>query len=698
MELCREFQDFKHKNLKAMLFKVDFEKAFDLIRWDYLKDVLKMFGFGNKGVVVSMVVSIKVGGVMSRIKAWDDVISKVSSRLSKWKLKTLSIGGRLTLIKSVLSSIMFIKAVYEDKGAIDTFDSILRRSPWLDIIRESSSLIKRLFALESSKQITIVDKLKSESLDTTYCRAPRGGIEEEQQQLLQSHTEGIILAPMLDRWVWSYEASSEFLVKSICNFVDDALLTKENVPTRWVNIIHIKINVFAWRVCLDNLPTRLNLSFRGVDIPSILCPICNISVKSTSHLLFSCTLARQLRRLVFRWWEFDFSEYDSYEVFGIVAGECYFPDCKYEIDVFQCLLCLSSLLDFESSSVHSLPEGQKSGTSVMFSNKYYSGSDVMPSSLGDNSYDFFSAEWEALQHQLLYVVFAASNFRFTVSTTEEISYVQWSPHCLQYSKKGDEVSEETLHVLNHSIIQAKWHSQLQWKIRAASSCHKGWFSNDILGTEVAFFNNAFTQKNNSIRELVDIVKKTLEFGARGMELGEEDSLLITHQGNNQVKDNKIDLLVQQYEQFTIPEEESVDNAFARFNTIIASLKAFDEGFSSKNYVRKFLRALHPKCRAKVTAIEESKDLTSLSLDELNGNLKVYEEIIKKDSEMVKDKREKVDLLTQEIFQKTKEDSQDNHVMKEIRSKEEEMTKMVIAKENALDVEIQNISLKDVQRH
>nr|GEU34601.1 hypothetical protein [Tanacetum cinerariifolium] len=59
-----------------------------------------------------------------------------------------------------------------------------------------------------------------------------------------------------------------------------------------------------------------------------------------------------------------------------------------------------------------------------------------------------------------------------------------------------------------------------------------------------------------------------------------------------------------------------------FNTIITSLKALDEGFSSKNYVRKFLRALHPKWRAKVTKIEESKDLSSLALDELIGNLKI----------------------------------------------------------------------------
>nr|GEU60444.1 retrovirus-related Pol polyprotein from transposon TNT 1-94 [Tanacetum cinerariifolium] len=60
-----------------------------------------------------------------------------------------------------------------------------------------------------------------------------------------------------------------------------------------------------------------------------------------------------------------------------------------------------------------------------------------------------------------------------------------------------------------------------------------------------------------------------------------------------------------------------------------SLKALDEGFSSKNCVRKFLRALHPKWRAKVIAIKESKNLTTLPL----------EEVIKKDFEMVKGKKE-----------------------------------------------------------
>ncbi|GJZ60690.1 hypothetical protein Tco_0616506 [Tanacetum coccineum] len=122
-----------------------------------------------------------------------------------------------------------------------------------------------------------------------------------------------------------------------------------------------------------------------------------------------------------------------------------------------------------------------------------------------------------------------------------------------------------------------------------------------------------------------------------------------------VKYNKIDLLVQQYEQFTILEEESIDSDFARFNTIITSLKALDEGFSSKNYVRKFLRALHPKWRAKVTTIEESKDLSSLALDELIGNLKVHEVVMEKDFKIYKGKKERV----KSIALKAKKESSDD---------------------------------------
>ncbi|GKC02976.1 hypothetical protein Tco_0994586, partial [Tanacetum coccineum] len=44
----------------------------------------------------------KVEGNMSWIKSWDEIVDKMVDRLLKWKMKTLSIGGRLTLLKAVL--------------------------------------------------------------------------------------------------------------------------------------------------------------------------------------------------------------------------------------------------------------------------------------------------------------------------------------------------------------------------------------------------------------------------------------------------------------------------------------------------------------------------------------------------------------------------------------------------------------------
>ncbi|GKA61530.1 zf-CCHC domain-containing protein [Tanacetum coccineum] len=88
------------------------------------------------------------------------------------------------------------------------------------------------------------------------------------------------------------------------------------------------------------------------------------------------------------------------------------------------------------------------------------------------------------------------------------------------------------------------------------------------------------------------------------------------------------------------------------------LKLLDEVYSSKNYVRKFLRALHPKWRAKVTAIEESKDLSSLALDELIGNLKVHELVMEKDSEIYRGEKERI----KSIALKAKKESSDDETL------------------------------------
>ncbi|GJY26668.1 hypothetical protein Tco_0401394, partial [Tanacetum coccineum] len=73
-----------------------------------------------------------------------------------------------------------------------------------------------------------------------------------------------------------------------------------------------------------------------------------------------------------------------------------------------------------------------------------------------------------------------------------------------------------------------------------------------------------------------------------------------------------------------------------------------------------------KWRGKVTVIEESKDLTSLSLDALIGNLKVHEVIIKKDSKIVKGKREQ----SRSFSLKAKKESNDEERLTSGREDEE----------------------------
>lgn len=51
---------------------------------------------------------------MSQISSWKYIILKVVERLSKWTVKTVSVGGRLTLIKFVLGSLPnFFMSLYK---------------------------------------------------------------------------------------------------------------------------------------------------------------------------------------------------------------------------------------------------------------------------------------------------------------------------------------------------------------------------------------------------------------------------------------------------------------------------------------------------------------------------------------------------------------------------------------------------------
>nr|GEW08083.1 RNA-directed DNA polymerase, eukaryota, reverse transcriptase zinc-binding domain protein [Tanacetum cinerariifolium] len=74
-----------------------------------------------------------------------------------------------------------------------------------------------------------------------------------------------------------------------------------------------KINVHAWKVIHDCLPTLFNISRRGIEIESIFCPMCECSVESSRHLFFSCKMIRDVMRKITSWWNLEYREINSFE-------------------------------------------------------------------------------------------------------------------------------------------------------------------------------------------------------------------------------------------------------------------------------------------------------------------------------------------------------------------------------------------------
>ncbi|GKB82287.1 RNA-directed DNA polymerase, eukaryota, reverse transcriptase zinc-binding domain protein [Tanacetum coccineum] len=234
---------------------------------------------------------------MSRIKSWDEIVNKLLARLSKWKMKTLSIGERLTLLKSVLGStpIYYMSMFKVPMQVLNKMETIRSRffngendkEKKLSWKRDDTfkSLYPRIYALETSKKITVAQKLAHDNMGCSLRRKPRGGVKFCQYTCLLSNLEGVILYDIQDRWFWS--------------------LSNRVVP--------IKVNIHAWKVKLDCLPSLFNLFRREIDIQSIICPCCDMAVETSKHIFFTCSTVREIYRKIATWWDIKLVEVASFE-------------------------------------------------------------------------------------------------------------------------------------------------------------------------------------------------------------------------------------------------------------------------------------------------------------------------------------------------------------------------------------------------
>ncbi|GJT47177.1 RNA-directed DNA polymerase, eukaryota, reverse transcriptase zinc-binding domain protein, partial [Tanacetum coccineum] len=307
----------------------------------------------------------KVGGLMSRVQSWNEVVDRVIARLSRWKMKTLSIGGSghdlnskktswvkwknalaskekgglgVSSLHALNRGLVFkwvwrfftqntslwtrvIKAINGEDGKVGKNVKSGFPSIWLDIVHEMMFgmgilLLKnyiREYTLETCKVVDVAPKLAHSSLESSFRHVPRGGVEQEQYKALMDQVHDASLVPMRARRIWSLESSGDFSVASVRKLIDDKMLPKVATKTRWIKSVPIKVNVLAWKVRLDSLPTRLNISRRGMDIDSIMFPICDNGVESTSHLFFTCHIASEISRKISSWWDVSYMKISSCE-------------------------------------------------------------------------------------------------------------------------------------------------------------------------------------------------------------------------------------------------------------------------------------------------------------------------------------------------------------------------------------------------
>lgn len=157
-----------------------------------------------------------------------------------------------------------------------------------------------------------------------------------------------------------------------------------------------------------------------------------------------------------------------------------------------------------------------------------------------------------------------------------------------------------------------------------------------------------------------------------------DTLKIHHEGTSHVKETRIDIGVRKFEVFEMSENETIDEMYARFTTIVNEMRSLGKAYSTHDRIRKILRCLPSMWRPMVTAITQAKDLKSMNLEDLIGSLRAHEVVLQGDKPV-----KKVRTLALKASQQTSsvadEDVQEPQELEEVHEEEAEDELALISK-------------------
>ena len=98
----------------------------------------------------------------------------------------------------------------------------------------------------------------------------------------------------------------------------------------------------------------------------------------------------------------------------------------------------------------------------------------------------------------------------------------------------------------------------------------------------------------------------------------------TYEGTKKVKNTKLQMLTTRFEELKMSKDKSFDSFYSKLNEVAVGKFNLGEKTEDSKIVRKIFRLLPESFCAKVTTIEESKDLDYIKVQELVGSLHTYE--------------------------------------------------------------------------
>ncbi|XP_024636621.2 uncharacterized protein [Medicago truncatula] len=245
------------------------------------------------GIVPFLYLDMPIGGNPRRLCFWEPIVNRIKSRLSGWNSRFLSFGGRLVLLKSVLTSL----PVY----ALSFFKAPTGEAPLCMRFR-------RLFELTENKSMSVADLLSVDSERWGEVWRWRRSLWQWEEELLDECRALLLdvsLNPIVsDSWVWLPDPSGGYTVRGAYSLLISQVppVAVDDLDLVWHKQVPLKVSVFAWRLLRDRLPTRTNLIARRVlssDMSSCVAGCGH--PESARHLFLLCDTFGSLWHLVRDW-------------------------------------------------------------------------------------------------------------------------------------------------------------------------------------------------------------------------------------------------------------------------------------------------------------------------------------------------------------------------------------------------------------